>query len=442
MTLATLIATISMLAGAFSTPGIPTCPDLSTSQHSRSQELAARIDAFDQQFTPENRLSGVLLVADPEGIVLHKAYGFANREHNVANRLDSRMNIASVTKEMTKAVLLQLLIEEELTLATSVSEYLPDFPRGDEITVEHLLRFRAGLPHRVTTPGESIRPMTAEEVTQRAAHDVREHGLLNEPGLESSYSSATYSVLARVIEQVEEDVFSNILDERVFSVSEMCSTLDDTGMNRIMENRASSYVPGNGEIWNADLQDASFLVGAGSVRSTAYDLYLFAQALRDSTKFDPQIAGYLSGGDDFHFTGATNGFHTWLDESTEDGTIAVFVGNSWGMSVGQLRGAIQAMLAGEEPTIVPIPSLIAPPEDLHPYVGSYQIRPGATMRVEVIDSELVVAGSVVLPIGADRFFHQGWSAEVGFTRDASGRVKALEQDFGDWQRTLSKIGRE
>jgi hypothetical protein len=73
-------------------------------------------------------------------------------------------------------------------------------PRGDEITIEHLARHTAGIPHRVTECDEGAVPRTAADMVQLVIERVERDGLLVEPGTNSVYSSAGYSVLARVLE--------------------------------------------------------------------------------------------------------------------------------------------------------------------------------------------------------------------------------------------------
>ncbi len=54
--------------------------------------------------------------------------------------------IASLTKSFTSTIILQLVDEGLLTLDTTLARFVPDYPNGENITVEHLLRHRSGIP--------------------------------------------------------------------------------------------------------------------------------------------------------------------------------------------------------------------------------------------------------------------------------------------------------
>jgi D-alanyl-D-alanine carboxypeptidase len=109
---------------------------------------------------------------------------------------ETRFNIASVTKPMTVTLAIQLMAERALGYNDTLAQWIPDFPRGNEITIAHLLRHRSGIPHRVTTVAEEVRPMTAADVVKAAKRVPLEFP----PGSQMSYSSGGFSVLARVLE--------------------------------------------------------------------------------------------------------------------------------------------------------------------------------------------------------------------------------------------------
>ncbi len=386
------------------------------SVHQTDEQLRQQIVAFDESFDPVNRLSGVLLIARGEDIVLHEAFGLAEYELDAPNTLETRFCIASITKEMTKLVVWQLLIEGKLRLDTPLSEYVPDFPRGDEITVEWLLRHRAGFPHRVTDPSETWRPMTAAEMTKFAS---RSELLIDEMGSESHYSSAGYSVLAHLVEHVEGESFSEVLQRRVFEPAQMHDTADANGRS-LVRRRARSYMPGTDSLINAPLQDLSYLVGAGSVVSTAADLRRFFLAFRGD-RFHAAAWTALQGEDSAHWTGASNGFHSFLDYDGETDVLVIFLGNTFGGAMGQLRSAVPDMLAGADVATRTRPDIIATvePDRLEEYAGTYQSRPGAFMTVEVWNGELLIGNTIALPLSETAFYYQPWSNTLSFVADES-----------------------
>jgi CubicO group peptidase (beta-lactamase class C family) len=119
---------------------------------SATADLHAAIDAYLAPLVERDDISGNLLVARGDSVVYEGSFGWAHRELNVPVTAATRFNVASVTKPMTVIALISLAVDGKLTLDDPLSKWIPDFPRGDEITVAHLVRHRAGIPHRLTEP--------------------------------------------------------------------------------------------------------------------------------------------------------------------------------------------------------------------------------------------------------------------------------------------------
>ena len=78
---------------------------------------------------------------------LAKAYGLADRRHEIANTLDTQFGIASGAKGFTALTVVRLIQEGALELTTTARSVLgPDLPLiDDDVTVEHLLSHRSGI---------------------------------------------------------------------------------------------------------------------------------------------------------------------------------------------------------------------------------------------------------------------------------------------------------
>ena len=65
---------------------------------------------------------------------------------------------------------------------------------GDKITIDLLYGHRSGIPHRVMPPEQETVPYTSAEMVEK----IKVAKLAFEPGSERLYSSAGYTVLARL----------------------------------------------------------------------------------------------------------------------------------------------------------------------------------------------------------------------------------------------------
>ena len=167
---------------------------------------------------------------------------------------------------------MQLPPATALALSDHLSRFIPEFPRADEITIE----YRAGIPHRVTDNNQQAVPRSAADMVAFAALKP----LSFEPGAEHWYSSGGFSVLARVLELARGAPHADLLEQYVFRPAGM-SHSSHTDRRQLLPGRAASYIlDSHGQAVNTPLEDLSYLVGAGSVYSTARDLHAMLMAVR------------------------------------------------------------------------------------------------------------------------------------------------------------------
>src|SRR5688572_13676644 len=199
-----------------------------TTESNSEAALLAGIDSRAAAEAQAGLLSGVILVARGDRILLQRAYGFAGWELRAPATATTRFGIGSITKVMTEIVVEMLAAEARLDLDAPVSRYLGSFPSGPKgglVTIRHLVNHRSGVPHRVTNEIEETLPLHPLDIVER----VRAKGLLFEPGAQELYSSAGFSCLARVIELIEGKPFDAVLRDRIFRPASMATTSGESG---------------------------------------------------------------------------------------------------------------------------------------------------------------------------------------------------------------------
>ena len=85
-------------------------------------------------------------VSEDGRIVLEKAYGMADLEHDVPNRPDTIFEAGSVSKQFTAAAVLLLARDGKLSLDDPVRNYVPELPEyGEHVTIRQMLHHTSGL---------------------------------------------------------------------------------------------------------------------------------------------------------------------------------------------------------------------------------------------------------------------------------------------------------
>ncbi len=382
---------------------------------------AGKIDAYIRPFAQAGHFSGVVLASENGRVIYEKAFGLANADFKIPNLLDTRFGIASITKYMTVVVLNRLVEEGKVGLANPVSKFIPDFPDGDKITVEMISRHRSGIPHRVMPPEAECQAYSPAEFVEK----VKAAKLEFEPGAQRLYSSAGYSVLARILEIASGKPYASLLQEFVLGPAGMVDSLDFNGQT-IMERRAQDYLLTPQGWINAPLKDYSFLVGAGSVFSTARDLYRFGEAVLDK-KFGVRTMAVLKGPQGLSGSGSTNGHRAYLEIASDKTYGYALVSNLNCGAIDVILQGVKAILKGQEPSPAIVPQLrIIPDPDPAGYLGSYRREDGTRVEVTARSGALYAGDTRLYTVGPDRFFEYKYYGDVSFQRDAAGKITGLQ----------------
>jgi len=240
----------------------------------RVAEAIAAIRAHGEQHLRAFSLPGMTLgLTAPNGFATVINFGFANADARQPITPDTLFQIGSISKSLTAAVIHQLAAEGRFKLTDRVSALLPTIPlpRGNAITVQHLLDHTAGLPDDV--------PLFADD------------GLWvgYQPEAHWHYSNTGYELLGKLAEHAGRKPLGVLLHERIFA---------PLGMKRsrgaiIAADRglyAQGYEPADLTVPVArgvPLEPAAWVdvtFGAGSVASTADDMTRWLRTLADAAQ--------------------------------------------------------------------------------------------------------------------------------------------------------------
>jgi CubicO group peptidase (beta-lactamase class C family) len=253
---------------------------LTTATHIHADDRAAKIDEFVQHYYENDRFTGSVLVAERGQVIYKRGFGLANREWNVPNEPDTKFRIASMSKQFTAMLIMQLVEEGLISLDDTLADHIPEFRRdtAEQVTIHHLLTHTSALPDYSDAAGfwnELMRhPMTEEFVL-----DSLSGGDLDaEPGAEYRYNNGGYYILSLIVERVTGKKFEQALQGRIFGPLGM----NDSGLDRpekILPRRAAGYEQKVDGTTNTRYRQIENLLGTGALYSTVEDLYLWDRAL-------------------------------------------------------------------------------------------------------------------------------------------------------------------
>jgi hypothetical protein len=384
-----------------------------------------QVDRWLDPLVSAGQLSGTLLVARKGKVIYEKSFGMADFELKVPNTPDTEYCIASITKPITVIVAAHFIEKGELSLGQTIDFWFPDFPKGNEITVEDLLRHRSGIPHRVTTPMEETVPRSAADMVELA----KKAQLLFEPGSKELYSSAGYSVLARILEIVGGKTYADLIQEIVFGPAGASHSVHTDSLH-LLPGRAQSYLLGPDGPVNAPLEDYSFLVGAGSIFSIPRDLLAVINVMR-AGRYGKIILDNYPPDKKLSWSGITNGFRAFADHYPDEELTVIFAGNIFSGAVDLVRGGIPQIAAGEMPEPVSPPHVKAvslSKEKFRRLEGNYEINEDAVeLKFVGGEGKMAFLGSYLLfPVAEDVFYSMQDYSKVRVIFGKDGSVEALK----------------
>jgi CubicO group peptidase (beta-lactamase class C family) len=404
-------------------------------------DLAANVDRYLAPYIERRDFSGVVLIACRGNVLYQKAYGLADCKTGVLNTVRTRFRIASVTKTFTAAAIVMLAERKRLSLNDALSKFLPGYPNGDKIRIQHLLGHEAGVPN--PEPADLFdKDLTPDELIDT----FKSKPLEFEPGTRGKYSNGGYVLLARVVEKASGRPYAQFLNENIMKHLGMGDTVI-TDLREPPLVQAVGYEPAPGPVGlvAAPARHPSTLFGSGCLSSTAGDLRLWADAVRRERLFKRSALAYTFGWGErnryrhryIEQSGRIPGFMSHLIVLLDEPVDIVCLCNVDTGLFGRLEKDLISLAFGEATDKPPRAPVVARADAkwLQECSGKYQ-GPGFILRL-VEDGGQVYskfddgpARAWLTPVANGDFYMRAEYAPVHVIRDTKGRATELTIAWG------------
>lgn len=248
--------------------------------------------------------SGSVLIAKGDDVRFERAYGMASRRFGVPNKITTRFDVGSITKDFTKVAIGQLAQAGKLRISDTIATHLPDYPNKDvagRITIEQLLTHTSGLGD-VFTPEYFNLSRTRLRTLADYLPVYADDPLVFEPGTSKRYSNYGYIVLGLIIEAVSGENYYDYVQRRIFESAGMTAS-GFFESDKVVSDVAVGHTrmkPGSGERTNEWMENTHRLpvrgASDGGSHSTARDLFRFDRALRQHRLLKPGWTRWYFGG--------------------------------------------------------------------------------------------------------------------------------------------------
>jgi CubicO group peptidase (beta-lactamase class C family) len=398
-----------------------------------------------------------ILVARDGKILFKKGFGMADREHREAVTPETKFRIGSITKQFTAAAILRLQEEGKLGVNDKLSKYLPDFPRGDEVTLRHLLTHTSGV-HSYTEKPEFMSQVTNTTTTKAIIESIKKDPFDFDPGAKWRYDNSGYALLGYIVEKVSGKPYETFLRENFF----LPLGMTNTGVHHagpVMAREALGYTYEDGKFKRAVNWDMSWAGGAGALYSTVEDLWSWNEGVfngkvlgeaslkeaftpvktrenqNDNSEDGYGFGWFVSkrrGLREISHGGGLHGFSSMLLRAPAEKFTVVILANSLPgapkVEPGKLAQELEEIYLGDKlaPVETPVSNTGVSPKVFDAVAGRYDYG-GAIMVVTREGDHLFaqLAGQPkyeIFPKSESEFFWKVVDAQVVFVKDTSGKV--------------------
>ena len=250
-----------------------------------TNEIVAELKAHVERLAQADSFSGAVLIAQNGKTLWSAAYGEADKNFGVPNKIDTKFNLGSMNKMFTAVAVAQLVERGVLSFDDPVSKWLPGAlsgEAGDKVRIKHLLTHTSGLGSYFTDEWAA-----ASRAKYRTVDDfmsfAKKETLQFEPGTRWSYSNTGMLVAGKVIEAATKQSYFDYVRENIYKPAGMTNT-DAYELDFVTPNLAVGYdreMTDKGPRWRNNIFMHVIKGGpAGGGYSTIEDLLRFDVALR------------------------------------------------------------------------------------------------------------------------------------------------------------------
>lgn len=365
-----------------------------TSFGATAQVTTPKLDSLVSAYVAINKFNGTAVIVREGKVIYEKSYGYENATAKTFNSKRSIFPIGSLTKSFTALIVLKLAAENRLSLDNPVNQYIPGYPRGNDIKIRHLLTNSSGVYEKFRNR------QFAEQLLSRRAFSRAEllaffeqEPLDFEPGTKFSYSNSGFDLLGVIIEKVTGRSYAEVVQSYILTPLHMPHTgLGFADLQDTHKTRLYAYVSPTKHVevkpWNASLTFSS-----GGLYSSAEDLLKFYQGLSSFQLVSPEtftqattpfLGGYgygwyidhLQGERVIDHGGNIEGATSYLLLMPEHRIGIILLNNITSTSLEKLGNSLYAAVRNK-PYAIPHPKqAVALPETiLAHYVGTFEVSP-------------------------------------------------------------------
>jgi CubicO group peptidase (beta-lactamase class C family) len=380
-----------------------------------SDSLHARLDAYFVALASIDNFNGNVIIAQHGKVLLDQTYNMPGQIAGMHVTHDSRSIIASVSKAFVKFAVLRLAQLGKLALSDKINRFIPDFPRGDEISIDHLMHHQSGLPRELSN-SENDDSISLQKAVELAKLEKLQFA----PGTQTLYSNIGFSLLHQIIDRASKHGYNDFMEKEVFRKLKLRHT-GEFNASKSVPDFVFGFDKNEGKVRPAPIEDINRFE-TGNVACTVADLYRFATQIVNGKILIKSLAMNMFNADSVLMqAGGRPGYRAFLYKDLKTEVDFVFVANYTDIPIEQVSADVVKILQGnpyEIPHRIDRVAIALSPEILQRYTGKFALLAdlNETFEIRMEEGHLLLVDdadetSALLPDSETTFFDDAHSMD-------------------------------
>lgn len=263
-----------------------------------TNDKSSKLDSFYLELYQQGKFNGTVLIAENGTIIYENAFGNANEAENQKLNINTKFELASVSKQFTAMGIVQLEKQGLLNYDDEISKYIPELSHYKGISIKNLLVHTGGLPDYMELADERWdKSKIADNQDIINLFELYKPEIIFQPNESYEYSNTGYMLLGTIIERVSRKSFGEFLNEKIFKPLGMTNTFvyRRRFAPRKVENYAIGYVFSdslNQKVIPDSIESEEYviyldgIVGDGMLNSNVRDLLKWDRSLYEGKFID------------------------------------------------------------------------------------------------------------------------------------------------------------
>ncbi|WP_157676733.1 serine hydrolase domain-containing protein [Chryseobacterium sp. T16E-39] len=357
----------------------------------KRSEIERKTNEYFSAITSLKQFNGNVIVAKDGSVIINKTYNINHGPKGLKVDQNSKFIIASVSKVFVKYGILKLVEQKKISLEDPLSKFIPDFPDGNKITINHLMHHQSGLPREIKDY-EKFDKLTGEQIIELA----KKEKLLFEPGTKTLYSNIGFLLLHNIINKTARNGYLSFIKKEIFDPIGLKNT-NEYNAKKPSKNFVRGFDNDDGKIVKASAKDLNRFE-TGNYVSTIGDLYLFSKEGFKGKHLEKGLIKELFDENEvLAQAGGRPGYRAYFYKNKKTGFDFMFVSNYTGIPMQQVTEDIVKIVEGKPykvPNAIKRKKIELSEQIMKRYEGKYALELDNTQYfiITVKDGKLYVAG--------------------------------------------------